>query len=372
MSNQLHLKGLNGIRAIAALSVLVYHAFTRMDWFGLDRFAIWGELEPTKPHSFRVGVFAVTVFFALSGFLITYLLLKEYELKKDINVGKFYMRRILRIWPLYFLLIPVSLGVYKLLDFQYPPSSIVYYLLLIANVALYLKVPIPLLGGYWSVCVEEQFYLVWPLFMKFSKNRYFRNTLILLAVLMALRVVFNVLQMRFPILAAYNELMGQSRYHVLLMGALAAMLYVDNNQMFIKIFSNKYVVLAAWIFIFLPVIKGFRVLGQHEVMALSTIVIIVSQIRNQNKLINLENKVFDFLGKISYGIYMFHPLVLFLLGKSGIWFAHPQPWNYAIVVVLVTAITILVSTLSYYYFEGWFLNLKKKYTVIEDSGFRKQ
>lgn len=124
-------------------------------------------------------------------------------------------------------------------------------------------------------------------------------------------------------------------------------------------------------FYFLPVIKGFRILGQHELTALSTITIIVSQIRNENKLVNLENKVFDFLGKISYGIYRSHPPVLFLLGKSGIRFTHPQPWTYAIVIVLVTTITILVSTLLYYYFEGWFLNLKKKYTVIEDSGITK-
>ena len=88
MKESVHLKGLNGLRAIAALGVVIAHtAVIKLEF---------GDLIPTGLTSN-----AVTIFFTLSGFLITYLLFLEKE-KKEINVKKFYLRRILRIWPLYF------------------------------------------------------------------------------------------------------------------------------------------------------------------------------------------------------------------------------------------------------------------------------
>src|SRR5436189_6466393 len=96
----IHLKGLNGIRTIAALSVVLSHTFKRFHEFGLKQSNGWD-----------FAIFGVTMFFTLSGFLITFLLLKEKETFSDINIKSFYVRRILRIWPLYYLYLIIVLAV---------------------------------------------------------------------------------------------------------------------------------------------------------------------------------------------------------------------------------------------------------------------
>ena len=85
MTDKIHLKGLNGIRAIAALSVVLHHIFMDLHLFGLNPFIIWGKIKNNRAAGFRVGDFAVTIFFTFSGFLITYLLLKEQQIR-EINI----------------------------------------------------------------------------------------------------------------------------------------------------------------------------------------------------------------------------------------------------------------------------------------------
>jgi peptidoglycan/LPS O-acetylase OafA/YrhL len=91
---------------------------------------------------------------------------------------------------------------------------------------------------------------------------------------------------------------------------------------------------------------------------------------NPNSFLKLENKVFNFLGKISYSIYMYHfmliPFVFYLFKKIGI-----EPSNQLIpqliMYVSITGLSVLVSWLSFTYFEGWFLKLKTKYTIIKSG-----
>ena len=94
--NTIYLTGLNGLRALAAISVLLSHVFQ-------DTFGNWG-LPAIKLPLFSDGV---TLFFVISGFLITYLLMKEVEKSDTVNIPKFYVRRILRIWPLHYIYIAI-------------------------------------------------------------------------------------------------------------------------------------------------------------------------------------------------------------------------------------------------------------------------
>lgn len=98
MSKSIHLPGLNGLRAVAALSVMWSHTFQ-------DTFGDWGTV------GFKLPVVAdgVTMFFVISGFLITYLLLNEQEKSQTVSIPKFYMRRILRIWPIYYAYMAIAL-----------------------------------------------------------------------------------------------------------------------------------------------------------------------------------------------------------------------------------------------------------------------
>ncbi|MAZ37152.1 MAG: hypothetical protein CL842_06855 [Crocinitomicaceae bacterium] len=98
--NIIYLPGLNGIRAIAAIAVVVSHITLSLDDIGLDS-NIFGTYDSGKPRALDLAGYGVSMFFALSGFLITYLLWLEKE-KQPIQIRKFYLRRMLRIWPLYY------------------------------------------------------------------------------------------------------------------------------------------------------------------------------------------------------------------------------------------------------------------------------
>lgn len=370
MAQSIHLKGLNGIRAIAAISVVLFHASLSLDLFGLDPYIIWGKLENNKPQGFRMGSYAVTVFFTLSGFLITYLLLKEQQIR-GINLKNFYIRRALRILPLYFLVLVFSLIIYKLIDIPFSNTIVLYYLFFLANIPATLESGISHMGFYWSLGVEEQFYLIWPVFIKLSKNRYLKNAIWLLLLFFLLRGFFWLIKLNNPDYEIFNKFLSLNRYHNLITGGVAAMFFIRRNKLFIRIFTNKYVVGLAWIILFLPSLKAFRAPAFHEIVSLCTVVIIVSQITAKNRWINLEHKAMDFLGKISYGIYMTHSIVIILLSRLIGKFADQSSLNYIFIFALVPTITIIISTILYYYFESWFLNQKKRFAFIHDPGLNK-
>ena len=149
-----HLPGLNGVRAIAAVAVVVSHLRLRLGDFGF----------PQQP-GLLLAQYGVTAFFALSGFLITFLLLKEREATQHIDVRRFYMRRILRIWPLYYLYLAVTTLVLVNAFPRGLPGSVVLYVVLLPNVPFIRGNSLPLLDHYWSLGVEEQFYAAWPLIL---------------------------------------------------------------------------------------------------------------------------------------------------------------------------------------------------------------
>jgi len=104
----LYLPGLNGLRAFAALSVVFAHISQK----GIAEFGL------LKILAYPIADFGVTLFFVISGFLITYLLLMELNKNKDIDIKKFYIRRILRIWPIYYLFIVICIGTFVILGRQ--------------------------------------------------------------------------------------------------------------------------------------------------------------------------------------------------------------------------------------------------------------
>src|SRR5437763_8821633 len=157
-----HLKGLNGLRVIAALVVIGCHTSQRLGYHFLDEASSYG----------------VTIFFALSGFLITLLLIKERERTNTISLKNFYIRRTVRIWPLYFLYIGLSLAVmYFVFAETYHFSSILPYLVFIPNYTIVFGKPVPIIWHFWSLGVEEQFYLFWPFLLSLFAPRFFSFTI---------------------------------------------------------------------------------------------------------------------------------------------------------------------------------------------------
>ena len=157
-----YFKGLDTLRAVAALVV------------------IWGHIELLKRREnlpnlldqdgFGVpsGHIAVILFFVLSGFLITYLLINEKENTGSISFKKFYMRRVLRIWPLYYFIMLLS---YFLINAEYSVKTLVLCLGIFPNVAHALTAGWPSSPQLWSIGAEEQFYLFWPMLILLIPER---------------------------------------------------------------------------------------------------------------------------------------------------------------------------------------------------------
>lgn len=355
-SKSIYLPGLNGIRAIAAIAVIISHIGIRMEYYGLPNFG-----------GYALASFGVTMFFALSGFLITYLLLKEKEKTHRIAVKKFYVRRILRIWPLYYFYLILTLVI---IGFDFNEYGWMYFFLLpnvpfALNVSGVLGATLPYLGHYWSVGVEEQFYAFWPWVVKKSQ-KIFRIMLVFAVAFFAFKLILTLINAPKFIITLVNY----TRFGCLALGGIAAYLLISRNQLFLKISQNKLVEISAWLIVLLIAFNKFHLFSiiDHEIVTVATIVIMINQVNNPRRIISLENRVFDYLGKISYGLYIYNPLVIYLISIPLSKVIHDNSPGNIILIYGVTILTvILISHLSYFYFEKSILKFKDKFAVVKSK-----
>jgi len=352
---KVHLKGLNGIRAIAAISVVCSHIGLSLSEFGFKE--NWDSY---------LASYGVSMFFSLSGFLITYLLLLEKERYSKINIKNFYIRRILRIWPLYYfylLLAVVALLYFSRADLT---NAIYYYIFLCANVPFALGFPIATLTHYWSLGVEEQFYLVWPWVARKS-GHLLKWLLIALGIFIAIklftRYIYSTTSYQWPYLVMHNF-----RFDCMMIGAMGAILYFKKNATFFRICFALPVQVIAWLSILLMALNKFHIASvtDSELVAIITVVLITNLSGNQKTVIDLERPFFDFLGKISYGIYVYHPLIIFLVIKTMAPYiiSFSPAMRMIILFTMIPASTVLVAYLSYELFEKRLLRLKTKYSFV--------
>lgn len=361
MEKRIHFEGLNGLRAMAVIAVVISHITNHLEFFGLNN-GIFGYNKDGTSMGWQAGGFGVTIFFTLSGFLITYLLLNEQQIQ-PINIRNFYIRRILRIFPLYFLFLILTLFTYLLFNIRFELRALLQCMFFAGNVPTDISKKIPLLGHYWSLGVEEQFYLFLPFFLKYSKNRLLRNTIFLAVFLFGIRVICWIIYKNIGDFTL-NYIIVTSRYHILVFGCLVAILYFQNNEEFINLVTKKSIQVLSWAVLLVICYNKVTFPLIHELVATATGCIIIAQITGKNKLINLETKVLDFVGRISFGIYITHNLIILYCSKLTGKFTNPSILNYLFVYVFVIIVVILMSVLSYNYFEKWFLKMKLRYTII--------
>lgn len=350
-NNKIYLKGLNGIRAIAALGVLLSHINTDFPFL-------------TNINIEKIASFSVTFFFALSGFLITYLLLKEKEKTDTISLQKFYLRRILRIWPLYYgyLLVVFLVTVFVLAIYK-PDINILYCIFFTVNISMALGVKImPATSHYWSLGVEEQFYIFWPLLVKYSKKPKY----VILAFLIGyigLKVSLKIIPYQLDTLAT---ILNKTKFDAMAIGGLAACFLHEAKPYFFKItnhIASQIIAIGIISLIFFDKTAMFFSIFEHDVVAIAIATIIINQCANPKPIFSLENKVFDFLGKISFGIYVYHVFFILLLQQIPL-SKDIQP---IVALSVIPIVTIVVAYLSYQYYEMPFLHIKEKFTVIESS-----
>lgn len=356
--SSVYLPGLNGLRAIAAMSVVIAHVSER----GIADFGL--------PYLFDLPMagYGVTLFFVISGFLITYLLLQEVRNKQTIDIKKFYLRRILRICPIYYLFILASILTFILLHktTEIFVKELWLYAFFAANVPFIFQNGILILVHYWSIGVEEQFYLFWPWVVRGSKNKLLKIAIVLFALLFAVKIALWLCLGASSYL--YRFLMI-TRFHCMMIGAIGAILFFQSKFRIISLFSNKFIQLFSWI---LFVSMGFNIIqipapiGQ-EIISFASLSMIMGQVTIKGRLFNLENRLCDFIGKISYGIYVIHPLIILLLSKLYINLKVDMDLKYILVYSSVVGATIFTAWLSYSYFEKPFLKLKTKFAVVKSS-----
>lgn len=363
---KIYFPGLNGVRFIAALLVIIDHTELFKSYLGLP--TLWAS-----SYSTYLGAFGVSIFFVLSGFLITYLLLEE---KKEgpIQIKHFYLRRVLRIWPLYYLLGLLSFLVIPYLSYLQIPlyssemsDSLDRFLLffgLAANVAFVYFPTVAFANILWSVAVEEQFYLFWPHVVKIKQK--------LLGVMLFLLFFYLILKFyagEFD--PKFEELVIRTRFSSMIIGGIGAYL-LFYQKTFIQFLYHR-LVQATLILLF-----GFMGMDwidfksftwvQDELISLVLCGLIINFASNTQSILNLENSVFSYLGKLSYGLYVYHLFAVVLVLKFLPSLLPIQDWSlwisYPVTLGLIFLLTTGISHLSYTYFESYFLRKKVRFSTV--------
>jgi len=341
--------GLNGLRALSILIVIFSHVNLR----NFD-----GALLPGV--QFLEGRFGVTVFFILSGFLITTLLLKEEAANGSISLKDFYLKRSLRIFPVYF----AVLLVYNLLQvcgvMQLSTASWITSLTYTKEFNWNMDWES---AHFWSLSIEEQFYLFWPFVFVFMKK--FRKAFAFLIVLAC--PLFRMLAIRYhnPLIDDYSIF---QRCDAIMWGCIFA-LYHAPVSAFIQRVIAKYRFAILVPFLTLPALNLFTQLnlaydlhlgvliaplgdlgGTISCIGVATIVIISSQYTNNAWGRLLNSRLLNYIGMLSYSLYIWQQI--FFSHHIGIFSSLPLN----IVLIFATALC------SYYFIEKPFLSLKERLT----------
>ncbi|MCY0970991.1 acyltransferase family protein [Chryseobacterium sp. CY353] len=364
----LFLSGLNGIRAIAAFGVLISHVNMALSgYFNIRNFSLFGFDSNGNQDIWVLGEHGVTIFFVLSGFLITFLLKKEKEKMKTINIKAFYIRRILRIWPLYYFYLLITTAFIFLLYDQILGEDYFYYLAFLANIPFIENKIYHGLNHLWSIAVEEQFYLFWPFLFLYAKS-HIKKVIIILIIFQALLRVFLWYKYPFTTIAILSNV---NRFDCMMFGALLALLYLEKNKI-ISIFNTKALQICAWTVIFLLFVNIFEFINsivEIFVVTLVTGILIIGQINLSNRMINLENNFMSYIGKLSFGIYVYHPLVIIVLSKvlKSVELNYFSSLKAILIFVITIFLTIIISHISYYTLEMRFLKMKHKFSFVAST-----
>lgn len=342
---------LDGFRGYAILLVMLSHFhFLQMD----------------------VAYLGVTLFFYVSGLLITKLLIAEYNKNAAISLKNFYIRRVFRLYPALLFMLLVSISVILLYNYSIIWSDIFSGLFYFTNYYLVYFSPEMTDTNYlltskilWSLSVEEHFYLFFPfLFVLFYTSKSKR----LLYLLCFLLITFLLIR----IIVAYSGKSGteifQTTYYTthcradsILYGCLSALLLYQFEHRFYQRLLRSYIVflfslgLLAFSLIYNDFF--FQTTFKYTFQGIAFALLIPSfAILFQKGLVYsiVANKAFVFIGKLSYSLYLFHWVAL----KVGNLQYEPASLKWYLVVV---PLTVILSLLSYYGIERPFLSLRKRF-----------
>lgn len=353
--------------------IVIYHSYIAWrGWFGVPGIISTGDYATLSGFGFHIDRFiknmplGVDIFFFISGYLLTYLLIMEKEKYGKVNIPKFYIRRGLRIWPLYFFLIALAPFIINWLGD--PQPEYLRTILLINNFQTIAtqtwEYPF---AHFWSICIEEHFYIFWPIIIAFIPSRKLLKTII---ILIGISWAYKVGTYIFIPQNWYQlYLHTLSRMDVILMGSLLAAVYIQKPFEF-KL--NGYI--SVGLLLFLCVLLSFDdasdfsnmfngVLRRPVYIALLALPMMDLMFNSNRKNLFGKHNPFLYLGKVSYGIYMYGNILVPIVIKKVVvtYSIHNIYFYFALVFVL----SLLIPVISYEFLEKPFLKLKQRFSMVK-------
>jgi peptidoglycan/LPS O-acetylase OafA/YrhL len=338
-SGGVRIPGLDGLRGLAALSVIVFHFYF-------------------QGATTLLGTLGVDTFFVLSGFLITGILLNCRKLCDEgqpifPTVRRFYIRRFLRIFPLFYL----ALFLATLLNLPGARQGFWWHATYTCNfyMAIHQKI-LGATGHFWTLAVEEQFYLAWPWVILFSSRKWLPR--IIFAVVLA-GILFRVATLHLPINAS---LLPFACLDPLGMGALLAVLSEHSMRKSLSVVRLLGVVAGLPLLALVMLLNYTRrfhsleyVLGNMAVALVAAILILLCSESSGRTARLLSFRPLSYLGVISYGLYVYHLPVWYLMGFD--WTVHSLHRTFFGLVV-----TLAVATVSWHFFESPINSAKRHFS----------
>ncbi len=379
-SNKIYFENLDTLRFLAFFAVFASHSMLKTGILELSNNDFYKRII----NFTMSGGIGVSFFFVLSGFLITYLIIKEVQETGTLNIKHFYIRRTLRIWPLFFFVVFFGFFIYPIfkkiigMDTNLP-NQIWYHISFLSNFdSIYiaqnkLQATSPMMEDItWSVSIEEQFYLVWPLLFMVYPKKWYPFIFIKIIAISSLFRYFNrvdgdVIYYHTLSVMSYLAVGGLFAYYSLKSAKFLQVITHLKKWLIILIyvlglsimFYGNYIYPSIYDVVFMPILSalffGFIILEQNFA---------------QNSLFKYGRlKYLSILGKYTYGLYLLHPIaiqVMIIIYKllkitpDGFPIGLLQTIIYSMGAFLIS---LIISWLSYYYLEIYFLKLKDKFTT---------
>lgn len=353
-----YIKQLDSLRAIAVLFVIVHH------WVANNIF--------NRITNGSIGSIGVDIFFVLSGFLITKILFDNRNeadksgISKSIVIKNFYIRRTLRIFPIYYLTIFLLLIFHKHTGSNIK-SAFIYFVTYTSNFYFFkVKAWEPMISHLWSLAVEEQFYLIWPWIILFANKKYYLHIIICF-------IMVGILSQYLMRDIKLFDFVTFTCFDAFGLGALLSWQITFNTKMFNRFYAVVSIfAFAAFIFFVIGVKQQnwayVPIRTIVSVIALWIITYIVSNAETGSLKLKIifNNRILIFLGKISYGIYLYHEIYTHFIYKLIIekYVNSHLPYFLKDFMQIISLaenfiILVLISWLSYVLIEKRFLSLKK-------------
>lgn len=354
------------LRFFAFLMVFLHHAFPHDPVFWTN-LGVPGLIANVLAGIGATGAFGVSVFFVLSSYLITELLLREKDLIGTLDIRSFYIRRILRIWPLYFAFLALAVGLPWILPGQHVTLRAgLWFSLLAGNwFIVFHGFPPSVIFPLWSVSIEEQFYITWPAVVRRAGET---TMLVIAGLLLAVATATRIY------LGLHH--VGESdawcntfvQLDPIVLGILLAVLLRGEIPRLSRL-GRAVLMLAGITGLAMgsvyfgikndPLTTARLVLGYPSV-AIGGGLLLLSVLRVKD---GASIRPLVYLGRISYGLYVFHVLGL-LISDHLVSDQTRSLWRYALRVGVALAATILMAAISYRWLETPFLSLKQRFTHV--------